>query len=220
MARKPPEPASRETSSRAGARRGRPPGKAPGPGFKARRGRPPGKPPGAEADTPPSRAKRQAKAPSKRASVRRIAKPAPAPVTRRASGQRRGRSSAEALAGQMQQILDELGALRGITSAVQGLGAQLDAVLRQVGARIERDPGDAVPPGVAVQSPAPLNAADQAVLEKLETEPQETEDTKPRTSADGRHRGRLGAGGTLPCSPRHRAFSTSFSPRTRPCGVS
>ena len=182
MARKPPEPASRETSSSAGARRGRPPGKAAGPSFKARRGRPPGKPLGAEADTPPSRAKRQAKAPSKRASMRRTAKPATAPVKRRASGQRRVRSSAEALTGQMQQILDELGELRGIKTAVQALGAKLDAVLRQVGAPGERDPGDAVPPGVAVQSPAPLSAEDQAVLEKLENEAPETEDTKPRTS--------------------------------------
>ena len=80
----------------------------------------------------------------------------------------------------MQQILDELGELRGITIAVQALGAKLDAVLRQVGAPVERDPGDAVPPGVAVQSPAPLSAEDQAVLEKLENEAPETEDTKPR----------------------------------------
>ena len=82
----------------------------------------------------------------------------------------------------MQQILDALGELRGITIAVQALGAKLDTVLRQVGSPGERDPGDAVPPGVAVQSPAPLSAADQAVLEKLEHEGPETEDTKPRTS--------------------------------------
>ena len=82
----------------------------------------------------------------------------------------------------MQQILDELGELRGITIAVQALGAKLDAVLRQVGSPVERDPGDAVPPGVAVQSPAPLSAADQRVLETLEIEPPETEYTKPRTS--------------------------------------
>jgi hypothetical protein len=181
MARKPSEPASRETS-RAGARRGRPPGKAAGPGFKARRGRPPGKPLGAEADTPPSRAKRQAKAPSKRASMRRTAKPAAASVRRQASGQRRVRPSTEALTAQMQQILAELGALRGIQTAVQALDTKLDAVLRQAAARGERDPGDAVPPGVAVQSTTPLNAEDQAVLEKLETEVPETEDTKPRTS--------------------------------------
>ena len=65
--------------------------------------------------------------------MRRTAKPATAPVKRQASGQRRVRSSAEALTGQMQQILDELGELRGITIAVQALGAKLDAVLRQVG---------------------------------------------------------------------------------------
>src|SRR6185437_7153937 len=103
-----------------------PPGKAAGPSFKARRGRPPGKPPGAEADTPPSRAKRQAKAPSKRASVRRTAKPATALAKRRASGQRRVRSSAEALTGHMQQILDELGELRGITIVVEAVVPKLD----------------------------------------------------------------------------------------------
>ena len=108
--------------------------------------------------------------------MRRTAKPANALAKRRASGQRRVRSSAEAFTGQMQRILDELGELRGITIAVQELGAKLDAVLRQVGAPVEHDPGDAVPPGVAVQSPAPLSAADQAVLETLETKPPETED--------------------------------------------
>ena len=82
----------------------------------------------------------------------------------------------------MQQILDELGELRGIKIAVQALSAKLDAVLRQVGAPGERDPGDAVPPGVAVQSAAPLSPEDQAVLEKLENEAPETEDTEPRTS--------------------------------------
>ena len=153
-----------------------------GPSFKARRGRPPGKPPRAEADTPPSRAKRQAKAPSKQASVRRTAKPATASVRQRASGQRRVRPSAEALAGQMQQVLDQLGELRGITIAVQALDAKLNSVLRQAAARGERDPGDAVLPGVAAQSPAPLSTEDQAMLEKLENEVPETEDTKPRTS--------------------------------------
>jgi hypothetical protein len=31
-----------------------------------------------------------------------------------------------------------------------------------------RDPGDAVPPGVAVETPAPLSPEDEAVREKLE----------------------------------------------------
>ncbi len=53
---------------------------------------------------------------------------------------------------------------------MQALDAKLDAVLRQVEARGGRDPGDAVPPGVAVQSPAPLSTEDQAVLDKLENE--------------------------------------------------
>ena len=108
--------------------------------------------------------------------MRRTAKPATASVRRQASGQR-VRPSTEALTGLIQQILDALGELRGIPIAVQALGAKLDAVLRQVGSPGERDPGDAVPPGVAMQSPAPLNAADQAVLEKLETEPPPAEET-------------------------------------------
>ncbi len=32
----------------------------------------------------------------------------------------------------------------------------------------ERDPGDAVPPGVAVQTPEPLSEDDKTVKEKLE----------------------------------------------------
>jgi hypothetical protein len=80
----------------------------------------------------------------------------------------------------MQQILNELGELRGIKTAVQTLSAKLDAVLRQVGAPGERDPGDAVPPGVAVQSAAPLSAKDRAVLEKLENEGPEAKDTEQR----------------------------------------
>ena len=90
----------------------------------------------------------------------------------------RGRKAGAAeLTGQIQQILDELSELRGIQTAMQALDAKLDAVLRQVEAPGGRDPGDAVPPGVAVQSPAPLSAEDQAVLEKLETEPPPAENT-------------------------------------------
>ena len=65
---------------------------------------------------------------------------------------------------------------------MQALDAKLDAVLRQVEARGGRDPGDAVPPGVAVQSSAPLSTEDQAVLEKLEHDVPEADDTEPRTS--------------------------------------
>ncbi|MBC9208070.1 hypothetical protein IBL26_14590 [Roseomonas aerophila] len=35
----------------------------------------------------------------------------------------------------------------------------------------ERDPGDAVPPGVAVQRPAPLTPEDKAVKQRLEQLP-------------------------------------------------
>ena len=65
---------------------------------------------------------------------------------------------------------------------MQALDAKLDAVLRQVEARGARDPGDGVPPGVAVQSPAPLSTEDQAVLEKLESEAPPAEGTEPQRS--------------------------------------
>ena len=129
-------------------------------------------------DAPPPRAKAAAKALQKRAP--RPRKASPAPASRDTSG--RGRKfGASELTGQIQQILDQLSELRGIQTAMQALDAKLDAVLRQVAARGERDPGDAVPPGVAVQSPAPLSTEDQAVLDKLEKEEPEAEDPEPRT---------------------------------------
>ena len=39
----------------------------------------------------------------------------------------------------------------------------------------QRDPGDAVPPGVAPQSPAPLTEEDRKVRDKLERLPQRPE---------------------------------------------
>ena len=65
---------------------------------------------------------------------------------------------------------------------MQALDAKLDAVLRQVEARGARDPGHAVPPGVAVQSPAPLSTEDEAVLDKLENERPPAEGTEPQRS--------------------------------------
>jgi hypothetical protein len=181
MARKPPEP--RDTRGTSGARRGRPPGKAGavGPSSGARRGRPPGKA-SAGADAPPSRSNPGAKAPPKRAPVQRKASPAVSPARGGSSGRGR-RTGAAALIGPIQQILEQLGELRGILPALQALSAKLDAVvLQQEGARDERDPGDAVPPGVAVQSPAPLSAEDEAVLEKLEKDVPHGEDREPRRS--------------------------------------
>src|SRR5689334_3946255 len=69
------------------------------------------------------------------------------------TGTRRA-ATEEGFAAQLQQISGELGSLR---SAVQELGAKLDAVLRAAGLPGERDPGDAVPPGVAVQFAEPLS---------------------------------------------------------------
>ena len=50
----------------------------------------------------------------------------------------------------------------------------------------ERDPGDAVPPGVAVQTPAPLRPGDEAVLHTLEELPRRV--ARPRGKVGGRSR--------------------------------
>ena len=177
MARKPPEPPSRETApARARGAAADPPRPDSRPKLRLHDG--------------VGRARNQPRIPrlpapngcesAPEARVR-AAQGQPGSAPRGTSGRGRQAGAAE-LTAQMQQILDELGELRGIKSAVQALSAKLDAVLRQVGAPGERDPGDAVPPGVAVQSPAPLSAEDQAVLEKLENEGPEATDTEPRTS--------------------------------------
>ena len=70
------------------------------------------------------------------------------------------------LTAHFQQIRDELGELR---TALQELSGKLGALL-QTSASGERDPGDAVPPGVAVHSPAPLTAEEQEGRQKLEHE--------------------------------------------------
>ncbi len=48
----------------------------------------------------------------------------------------------------------------------------------------QRDPGDAVPPGVAVQTPAPLTTDDKAVLHALEELPQRV--ARPQTKSRSR----------------------------------
>jgi len=107
--------------------------------------------------------------------------PAVTPAPRGTSGRGRKAGAAEST-GQIQQILDQLSELRGIQTAMQALDAKLDAVLRQVEVRGGRDLGDAVPPGVAVQSPAPLSTEDQAVLEKLENPAATAEGTESQRS--------------------------------------
>ncbi len=49
----------------------------------------------------------------------------------------------------------------------------------------ERDPGDAVPPGVAVETPAPLTAEDEQIREQLEAlSPSGEEETPDEIDAD------------------------------------
>ena len=139
MARKTPVPPARETSGDASPRRrGRPPKtRTAAAGTAARRGAP-GK--NSAADAPPRRTKAAAKATQKRPPGRPKASPASAP-----SGRGRKAGAAE-LTKQIQQILDQLSALRGIQTAMKALDAKLEAVLRQVEARGARDPADAVGP--------------------------------------------------------------------------
>ena len=117
MARKTPVPPARETSGDASPRR---------------RGRHP--------KDRSAAAGAAAKATQKRPPGRPKASPASAP-----SGRGRKASAAE-LTKQIQQILDQLSALRGIQTAMKALDAKLEAVLRQVEARGARDPADAVGP--------------------------------------------------------------------------
>src|SRR5690348_4871462 len=92
------------------------------------------------------------------------------------TGTRRA-ATEEGFAAQLQQISGELGSLR---SAVQELGVKLDLVLRFAGLPGERDPGDAVPPGVAVQFPEPLSPEDQAIQDKLEHDMPNTAEPEPK----------------------------------------
>lgn len=57
------------------------------------------------------------------------------------------------------EVLDELRAIRDARGAERGGGGR---------AGREIDPGDAVPPGVAPLTPAPLTEQDRKVLDKLE----------------------------------------------------
>lgn len=71
--------------------------------------------------------------------------------------------------------------LDGIRSELQALNRRIDQLIGAVVARApggsdyaagrDRDPGDAVPPGVAVQSPVPLEPGDEAALHELEKLP-------------------------------------------------
>lgn len=47
----------------------------------------------------------------------------------------------------------------------------------------ERDPGDAVPPGVAPQTPAPLSENDKLIQKKLEQIGDDDQARKPGTAA-------------------------------------
>jgi hypothetical protein len=105
--------------------------------------------------------------------MRRTAEPVTALAMRRGSG--RIKESEAALTAQIKQILTEL---RGIKTAVQTPRRQARRRVATLGASGERDPGDAVSPGVAVQSAPPLSAEDKAVLDKLESEAPEAKNTE------------------------------------------
>lgn len=83
---------------------------------------------------------------------------------------------------QLDAILSELQALNRRVD--QLIGAVTDRALGGDGAEYppgrDRDPGDAVPPGVAVQSPVPLAPGDKSVLRELERLPKRAPRRKPR----------------------------------------
>lgn len=72
-----------------------------------------------------------------------------------------------------------LSRLDAIHSELQALNRGIDRLISAVRGRApgqysagrDRDPGDAVPPGVAVQSPVPLEPGDEAALHELEKLP-------------------------------------------------
>jgi len=70
---------------------------------------------------------------------------------------------------QMNGRLDQLAADRSNAGRAEPDGTADAADDYQVGR--DRDPGDAVPPGVAVMSPAPLTETDEAALHSLEALP-------------------------------------------------
>ena len=83
-----------------------------------------------------------------------------------------------------EMIAEGIGALAGLRAEVRDVSGRLDQIAAgmpspgktadnsddyQVGR--DRDPGDAVPPGVAVISPTPLTETDEAALHSLEELP-------------------------------------------------
>lgn len=66
---------------------------------------------------------------------------------------------------QLDALMREMGELRG---AITALTDQIAATgRRRAPAAGRRDPGDSVPPGVAVQSPTPLSEDDRKTLGRL-----------------------------------------------------
>lgn len=74
---------------------------------------------------------------------------------------------------QLDAIRSELQALNGRIDQLIGavMGRATDDGEAEYSAGRDRDPGDAVPPGVAVQSPVPLEPGDAAALHELEKLP-------------------------------------------------
>ena len=139
--------------------------------------------------TPAASAKRTAQAPARRRSSKAAAPDEAAahlkaPSARDAEPDRGSGPAPDALTARLDAIAQGLAELPGLRAEVRALGErveQLAAVMigqGRVGVNVEtplppagrddRDPGDAVPPGVAVQSPASLTGNDAAVLHRLE----------------------------------------------------
>lgn len=68
-------------------------------------------------------------------------------------------------------VLDALEALRDEIAALRNEVSALTRRRSNRRARDTHDPGDAVPPGVAVQDPAPLTSADRKAKRSLERLP-------------------------------------------------
>lgn len=130
-----------------------------------------------------------------KAKTQKAAQAAPAPAEAREQG---AAGALDAVMARLEDLGRGLGGIAQLRADVQGLSRRIDDLAALVAgqgqapaasaapAAPERDPGDAVPPGVAVQDPAPLTPGDEAVLHTLEEMPKRA--ARPRAKAGGRSR--------------------------------
>ncbi len=105
------------------------------------------------------------------------------PVAAGAGREDRASRALDAIRTLGEMIADGIGTLAGLRAEVQQMNGRLDQLAAsrpnagQAGAADDyqagrdHDPGDAVPPGVAVMSPVPLTKTDEAALHSLEELP-------------------------------------------------